>query len=215
MSAFLGAQISVLGMKQPGTKEWIRAVARHMNLSLSDLALKSGLAASTVTRYVNDASGRIGITKRTLDAISDFTGIPQHVIPGERRLTGFGEPDAIPFDNDNEPQPDWVKQAVARFREESASLVPWIMKGWALDQVGVLPGDILLIDLNLRPKNGDIVCAQITDWATGSAETVFRRFDPPFLTAHSGKLGPQKPELIDDDRVKVRGVMVARIGLRR
>jgi transcriptional regulator with XRE-family HTH domain len=201
-------------VQQPSTKEWIRAVARHLNLSLSDLALRSGLAASTVTRYVNDGSGTIGITKRTLDAISSFAGVPQHVLPGERRLPGMAEPEAVPFDQAETPQPEWVQRAVESFREGSNSVVPWLMKGWALDMAGVLPGDIMLIDLNARPKAGDVVCAQITDWATGAAETIFRRFDPPFIVAHSAKLGPQKPEIVDDDRVAVRGVMIGRIGLR-
>ncbi|MBX3580100.1 MAG: hypothetical protein KF723_23095 [Rhizobiaceae bacterium] len=201
-------------MLQPGTKEWVRAVARHLNLSPSDLALKSGLAASTVTRYINDRSGTIGISQRSLDAIAEFSGVPVHVMPGQRRPGGMSEADAVPFDTDANPKPDWIKQAVSEARSQSNAVDAWVMKGWSLDQVGVQPGDILLVDMNLRPKTGDIVCAQITDWATGTAETVFRRFDPPFLTAHSGKLGPQKPDLVDDDRVAVRGVVTARIGLR-
>lgn len=201
-------------MKQPGTKEWIRAVARYMNLSLSDLALRSGLAASTVTRYVNDGSGRVGITKKTLDAISDFSGVPQHLMPGERRISSLSEPEASPLEGADQPHPEWVKHALAELREGRNAVDPWIMKSWALDLVGVLPGDILVVDLNQRPRAGDIVCAQLTDWTTNTVETVFRRYDPPFLTSHSSKLGPQKPEVVDDDRVTVRGVVIARIGLR-
>lgn len=201
-------------MMQHSTKEWLRAVAQHLNLSPSDLAARSGLAASTLTRYLNDSSGTIGISQRSLDAVASYSGVPINVIPGARRPAGMSEPDAIPYDADQAPRPEWLRHAVASMRADSNALDPWVIKGWSLDLVGILPGDILMIDLNLRPKAGDIVCAQITDWTTGQADTVFRRFDPPYITAHSGKLGPQKPELVDDDRVSVRGVMVARIGLR-
>ena len=35
-----------------------------------------------------------------------------------------------------------------------------------------------------------------------------RRYDPPFIAAHSAKLGPQRPELVDDERVVILGVEV-------
>lgn len=201
-------------MLQQNTKEWVRAVARHLNLSASDLALKSGLAASTLTRYLNDRSGTIGISQRSLDAVSEYSGIALNVMPGERRLRGMGEPEAVPFEADETPWPKWVRETVAALHAESNGVDPWVMRSWSLDLIGILPGDILMMDLNAKPKAGDIVCAQITDWTTGQAETVFRRFDPPFISSHSAKLGPQKPDLVDDDRVSIRGVMTARLGFR-
>lgn len=208
------AQFSVPAMMQQSTKEWLRAVARHLNLSASDLALRSGLAASTLTRYLNDRSGTIGISQRTLDAVSDFSGIPINVMPGQRRQAGASEPEAIKLDRDPTPWPDYVHDAVAAIRGRNNSIEAWVMKSWALDLVGIVPGDILLINTTARAKAGDIVYALITDWSTGHVEAVLRRFDPPFICAHSGKLGPQKPDLIDDDRVLVRGVMTARLGVR-
>lgn len=209
------AQFIVPAMMQQSTKEWLRAIARHLNLSPSDLALKSGLAASTLTRYLNDRSSTIGISQRTLDAVAAYAGIAVNVMPGQRRAAGgMAEPDAVPYDTDDQPKPLWLQRAIADMRAETNALDPWVMKGWGLDMVGVMPGDVLMIDMNARPRAGDIVCAQIVDWATGAAETVIRRFDPPYLTAHSAKLGPLKPELIDDDRVSVRGIAIARIGVR-
>jgi SOS-response transcriptional repressor LexA len=82
----------------------------------------------------------------------------------------------------------------------------WIMKSWSLDLLGILPGDVLMVDQNRRPKAGDIVCAQITDLATGRTETVMRRFEPPFLTTYSAKMGPGRPEAVDDERVVIMGV---------
>lgn len=188
------------------SKEWLRAVARYMNQSMSELALNSGLAASTLTRFINDRSGKLTVTERTLDAVALYSGIAKNVLPGQRRLPGFGESEAVPFGQQEERLPDWVATAVEARKHHRNGIEAWVMKGWALDLLGILPGDIVLIDQNRRPKAGDIVCAQLTDLATGHTETVMRRYDPPFLTTFSAKSGPSRPEQVDDERVIVLGV---------
>ena len=189
------------------TKEWLQAVAAYMNQSLSHLALNSGIAASTLTRYVNDKTGTLTLTDRTLDKIVAYTGVQKNVMPGQRRLPGFGESEAVPYDPRHDGElPEWVRQAIAAHRGNRNGVEAWLMKGWALDLLGVLPGDILMIDQNKRPRAGSIVLAQLADLATGRTETVMRRYDPPFLTTHSSKLGPTRPEQVDDERVVIIGV---------
>lgn len=193
--------------RQHDTKEWLRAVAAYMNLSLSDLALRSGLAPSTITRYVYDKSGNLSVTQRTLDAVSNFSGVPKQVLPGQRSIPGFGEGEAYPYTEfSGDALPSWVIQAIAAIRGDRNGVEAWVMKGWSLDLLGILPGDVLIIDQNRRPKAGDIVCAQITDLGTGKTETVMRRYEPPFILTHSSKLGPQRPETVDDERVVIMGV---------
>ncbi len=191
----------------PDTKEWLRAVAAYMNQSLSELALNSGIAASTLTRYINDRSNTLTVTDRTIEAVSKYTGIPRTVMPGQRKLPGFGESEAVPYDaRQEEPLPAWVRAAIAAHKGNRNGVEAWVMKGWTLDMLGILPGDILMIDQNKRAKAGNIVCAQITDLATGRAETVMRRYEPPFLLTYSSKLGPARPEQVDDERVIIMGV---------
>lgn len=211
MRVAVSPQTIVRAMSQPhDPKEWIRSVARYMNLSLSDLALNSGLAASTVTRYINDKSGKLTITERTLEAISRYSGVPRGAYPGQRKLPGFGESEATPYTSQtSEPDdllPTWVLTAIDAHKGNRNGIEPWIMKSWSLDLLGILPGDVLMIDQNRRPKAGDIVCAQITDLVTGRTETVMRRFEPPFLTTYSAKMGPSRPEQVDEERVVIMGV---------
>jgi len=190
-------------------KEWIRSVARHMNLSLSDLAVNSGLAASTVTRFINDTSGKLTVTERTLDAISRYSGVPRGAYPGQRRLPGFGESEATRYTSEtqlDEMLPPWVLAAINAHKGNRNGVEPWVMKSWSLDLLGILPGDVLMIDQNKRPKAGDIVCAQISDLVTGRTETVMRRYEPPFLTTHSAKMGPARPEQVDEERIVIMGV---------
>lgn len=191
----------------PDTKEWLVAVARYMNQSLSELAINSGIAASTLTRFVNDRSNTLTVTERTIERVASYSGVAKTTFPGQRRLPGFGEPEAVPYDpRQEEKLPDWVMQAIDAHKRQRNGVEAWVMKGWALDLLGVLPGDILMIDQNKRPKAGSIVCAQITDLASGSTETVMRRYDPPFIVAYSAKLGPSRPEQVDEDRVVIMGV---------
>ena len=89
------------------------------------------------------------------------------------------------------------------------------MKGAALDALGILPGDVVIIDHNLKPKAGDVVVATITDYQTGNAETVMRVFQPPFIVAHSIRLGPLRPEHVDEDRVQILGTSIGTLRARR
>ncbi|TPW33219.1 hypothetical protein FJU08_01245 [Martelella alba] len=192
---------------QRDTKVWLKAVADHMNLSLSKLALNSGMAASTLTRYFNDRTGSVGITQSTLENVARYSGFRPGQMPG-RNLNNLAEPDALPFDNDNEPQPEWISLAVKAARSSRNGVEAWIMKGAALDGIGVMPGDVVIIDQNRRAKSGDIVIAQIVDPVRGIAETVMRLYQAPFITTHSMRLGPQRPEQVDDDRVSIAGTAI-------
>lgn len=197
---------------QRETKAWIEAVARHMNMSPSRLALQSGMAASTLTRYLNDGTGTIGISQTSLDRIAQFSGVPVHRMPGER-AGGFQEEDAIPLDR-SETATDRTRRAVDAIAEGRNHVFPLEMKGWALDLQGILPGDVLVFDMNARAKPDDIVCVQRVDWTTGDADTLVRIYKPPMVLAHSAKLGPLAPLMVDEDRVSIRGVMIGAIRVR-
>lgn len=198
---------------QRSTKEWIQAVAASMNLSPSALAKNSGNAASTVTRFLNDTTNTIGISQRTLERIAEYSGVPVHRMPGERGPGGFAEPDVVEFEK-SEKASEWMKDAVAAIRAGRNHVFAFEMRSWALDQSGIRPGDVLVFDMQARPRPDDVVCVQVADWSTGEAETVVRIYKPPFVMTHSAKLGLQAPLAVDEDRVSLRGVMLACIRAR-
>lgn len=195
---------------QRATKDWIAAVAAYLNMSPSALAKNSGNAASTVTRYLNDATDTVGISQRTLDRIAQYSGIPVLRLPGEATGAGYQEPDAIPIEN-SEKATGWIVNAVDAARAGRNNVTAFEMRGWALDLSGILPGDILVFDLQARARPDDVVLVEAMDFATGKAETLVRLYKPPFVLAHSAKLGMQKPMTVDEDRVSIRGVMIAAI----
>jgi len=198
---------------QRETKEWIKAIASHMGLSLSQLALKSGMAASTITRFVNDDTGVLTIQQNSLEQIANFTGFRPYQFPGRAR-PGFSELDAVPFELDDRQPGGWVKAAVDEAKKGRNGVEAWVMKGAALDGMGILPGDVIIVDQNLRPKPGDIVVAQIVDYGRGTAETVIRVYQPPFICSHSVRLGPMRPEHVDEERVSIAGTGIGVLRLR-
>ncbi|WP_180572375.1 hypothetical protein [Agrobacterium vitis] len=208
VTALALAQISFARMAhdQRETKDWLKAIARHMNLSLSQLALNSGMAASTLTRFINDTTNTVGITQASLEKISHYSGFRPNQMPGH--LRGMAEPDALPLIHDTDQKPTWIMSAVEAAKAGRNGVEAWSMKGAALDALGIFPGDVLLVDQNKRAKTGDIVLAQLIDHSLGTADTVVRLYQAPFITTHSMRLGPQRPEQVDDDRVSIVGVVV-------
>jgi hypothetical protein len=86
----------------------------------------------------------------------------------------------------------------------------WEIRGRALDLAGLLPGDVVAVDPGRSAlKTGDVVCAQIYDWQKGSATTVFRIYEPPYLVALSTDPQHRKPVLVDGDQVLLKGRVVA------
>ena len=189
---------------QRETKAWIRAIADYLDLSPSALAIRAGVAASTLTRYLNDPTGVAGVSQKTLDAIAALSGIPVHQMPNGR-AHGFSEPEATPYDFAETER--GFDAAIRLLCQERNGRVPWEMRSWGLDGRGIVPGDVLLLDLNRKPKSGDIVCAQVYDWSGAGTQTVFRIFDPPFLVMNTTKIDPDKPRVVDDENVVIKGTV--------
>ena len=87
----------------------------------------------------------------------------------------------------------------------------WRITGRALEMAGYLPGDLVVVDLDRKAARGDAVCAQIYDLDNDTAQTVLRLFEPPYLVAASSRAEFRKPDLVDDERVKIMGVVVASV----
>ncbi len=199
---------------QSDTKAWIRAVAAHLNLTLTDLAKSAGVGQPTITRYVNDRTGKVGISQRTLDAISKFSGIPPHKMPTARTPS---DPDAVPYTEEHAAEgTGWLAKIVMKANTEEPWRKPWLMTSRALDFAGIQPGDILFVDSRLTPKSGDTVLAEVFRVQASGAEHVVRLFEPPFLLTRSSMPASLKPLIVDADTVVIRGVVdfVLRAGRR-
>jgi transcriptional regulator with XRE-family HTH domain len=184
----------------------IRVMART-GWNQTDLAQRAGLDPSTLSRFLSGhRPGRAlrASTIRKIEAITGiaFTGGDEPAGPAG---SGFAEAEAEPL---AVPSQGPLQEIVAALSRGRVNIDPWTLKSRALDGAGFRPGDILLVALGETPVAGDVVCAQIYDWAKGKAETVFRLFQPPYLVAATSEAGLLRPFVVDDSRVIVKGVVV-------
>lgn len=198
-----------MALDQRETKNWITTVAKHMGLSPSQLSLNSGMAASTVTRYLNDQSNTVGISQASLEKIAHYSGFRPHQMPGQVRNEGASE--VIPFRRDLASFEDWVVSAVEKAVAAKNGIGAWLVRAASLDGMGVLPGDIILVDHAKRPSAGDVVLVEVKSHSQAEPEKRMRVWQPPFVLSHSMRLGPQRPEQVDEDLVVLYGTRVGLI----
>jgi hypothetical protein len=78
----------------------------------------------------------------------------------------------------------------------------------ALEGLGYLPGDIVIVDLRHNPVPGDVVCAQVYESDRSEPETVMRIYRPPVLVAATFDEQLQRLLWVDDPRIKIEGVVL-------
>lgn len=198
-------------------KAWITHIMDRASLTRTELAREAGLSPSTLAKFENDPTNAAQLEKATVRKIEQRFGIRLDDFErarSEARATapreGLAGPEAEPFVG--QPGGDRVSRAVALMIDGQPGVVSWQLLSNAVDGAGYLPGDVLIVDLNAGPRDGDVVCAQAYDRA-GRASTVFRLYQKPFLTAAGST--SIRPMFVDDENVQIRGVVVASLRARR
>lgn len=177
----------------------------------AELARRTGVNPSTFSKFENDPDNKAQLEPATIALIEEASGLRAFDHSVHAKPRGLAEAESARY----EAEPlAVVHGAVKAIKGERNGIDPWVLKSRCLEAAGYLPGDVLLVDLNARPEPGDVVCAQVYD-RNGRAETVFRIFEDPFLVAATLDRTVIKPWLIDNDRVVVRGVVIASVRERR
>lgn len=194
-------------------RKWLDAAVAYSGMSLTQIARTAKIAPTILTRFRNDPDHVGTLSFATIMAVADASGAettPE--ILGSSAATPrrvLREPEAAPYEIETGGE---ISRAVAAMVGNAGHLLPWELKTRALEQEGYLPGDILILDLNAVATSGDIVCAQIYDWTNPSAtQTVWRIYEAPFLIAATSAPDMRKPLLVDQDKVMIKGVVVAMI----
>jgi hypothetical protein len=186
---------------------WIQAILATNRWTPTRLAREAGISQSTLAKFLGDPLNAAHLSSRSVEQIAGVSPLAPYsteLPPGR----GFGEADAQPFDATDSD--DLVAKAVLAAKGGRNHVDPWVLRSRAIESAGYIPGDVLIVDLNATPADGDIVCAQVYDRA-GNAETVFRLLERPFLAAATLERRHIRPLLIDDEQVVVRGVVVASV----
>lgn len=182
-------------------RAWIMDVCRRTGLKPTPLAKAAGLAPSTLLRAL-DPDNPGSLERRSIDKIVQKFGVDPPAMygtpaPAPARV-GFGEPEMKRIGG---PMP-------ADASQQSTTEGYWTIQTRALELAGYLPGDQVTADSSIVPRARDIVVAQIVDHQRGTAETVLRIYEPPYLlTETTDERARRKPLLVDNDTVAIWGVV--------
>lgn len=190
---------------QAQQREWLKEIVKVTGNSLSTIAAKANVSDTTLSRLVNSASYDGVLSAVTITRITEAYQLPgPEEYAGRRPMMG-GFSEAERFDAASDPAGiATIVQAMLGNRPSSDA---WLLKTEALEEVGYLPGDVVIVDTKGTPAAQDAVCAQVYDFQRGAAQTVWRVYDPPFLVAASRDRTAHKPLLVDGDRVRIMGVV--------
>lgn len=196
---------------QERQRAWLREVLETKRLKPSQLAIGAGVSDTTISRLLNSETYTGTLAQETIERIKDTYKVPgpEEYAGGRGRATALlGLSEASRFDPRKEKAD--LARVIEAIMHGRANVEPWRLKTMALDSVGYLPGDIVIVEAlpeGRLPKPQDAVCAQVVDYQHGAAETVWRVYDPPFLVGASTERTAFKPLLVDGDRVKIAGVI--------
>jgi hypothetical protein len=190
-------------------REWLRALMQNTGLAPSPLARGAGVSESTVTRILNNPDYTGTLSPESIERLTgayrvagpDGFSAPRRVDP-----VGFSEATQLEFNG----APDQLAGILRAIIHGRNNVHPWRLRTNALEGVGYMPNDIVFVQMladNQHPRAKDAVCAQVLDYQRGTAETVWRVFDPPFLVGAALDRTAYKPLLVDNERVKVAGVI--------
>jgi hypothetical protein len=189
---------------------WVNATLLANGWKPTNLARISGFDPSTLSRFLADPLNKAQLNSTVVQKIALAGGIPPYLTEPPTQQRGFAESEATPYVAEDNA----IAAAVAGFQVQGPAIDAWVMKSRALEFAGYLPGDVLVVDMNATPRDGDTVCAQLYD-RQGQAETAFRIYEKPFLVAASADAALRRPVLIDGERAIVRGVVVASLRNRK
>jgi DNA-binding Xre family transcriptional regulator len=186
-------------------REYLKWVIAQTGKKPTPLAREIGIAASTLSRVLKEGSTttlRADTLSKLQEYMSLFVSGDSPAAPG---LRGLAE-DAVPFDAERaDPAVSAAIRALIGSREEADSRT---IRTRALEGLGYLPGDIVIIDLRRKPVRGDVVCAQVSELGRSEPETVMRIYQPPVLVAATFDEQLQRLLWVDDPRVKIEGVVL-------
>ena len=187
-------------------REWLAYLrTKHRLRSDREIATRAGLSPTTIYRWLDpDAHFVMSLSK--LKQVADAFEEPLPAGLGDvGRVAGFSE-ELTAF----------AGASPALQAKPEADHGRWILNSEVLNLEGFRPGDVLDFNFKLRPERGDIVVAQVRDNKLGTAQTVLRQYQPPFLLTRSSDPGiDPAPLTVDDKDVYIVGVFEQMVRLRR
>lgn len=202
---------------------WFKARQKKVGVTAEDIAQRMGRNRSAVSHIYNGdrrmslewAQAFADVLQVSVDEVLARAGVIESQDGTPKRTTGqkpngFEEADAAPF-TPKPGQADQIATIARAMGGERPGVDVWQVKTNALELNGYMPGDFILVDTNQSEmcKPGDFAVAQVYNWQTGTAETVFRRFEPPVLVSACTDKSLRGVFVVDQNNVSIRGKIIA------
>lgn len=190
---------------------WVDWLCSRTGKTDASLAKEAGLAINYVYRKRADGTV-LGATQ--IRMLAEHYGLPgpdTYLLPSS---SGFSDEGAR-YDAAAPGQDAVLKSMIETALKGRPNAAPYILKTRALEDAGYLAGDIIIADASVSPNAGDAVVAQVYDLRSGTAETMFRILEPPYLIAACSDPALRKPLLVDNERVIVMGTITQSFRARR
>lgn len=179
--------------------DWLDQVLKKTGLTLNALAEMARVNPATLYRFHSGASDHMRAV-----TINRIAKVAQVEPPA---FSGLSAGDARDYDIKTLPE-----TALPGPGEPQLAAVKVTHDAMRLSEIAA--GDILIIDRARAPAAGDIVVAQLYDFRLGTAETIVRIYEPPYLVASTDNAEHRRPLLVDNDRVQITGVVARQIRVR-
>lgn len=191
---------------------WLRHIERTSGKTLTEIARASHVDPSTISKFIHNAQGHT-LTTKIVQRIEDATRVPAYQSNVAPKLVAFSEEEAQPYVVD--PASDNLLEVALRELVSRSNAVDlWLLKTTALSAMGLQPGMVAIVDRDAKPRNGDCVVAQRYDFRRGSAETIWRVFRQPYLLGAPAEGEPPLPEIVDNEKIVVMGVVTGACHIR-
>jgi transcriptional regulator with XRE-family HTH domain len=181
----------------------LREILARTGWTQTELAKRAGLDPSTLSRFLANEDAVQSLRASTLRKLEELMGMPL--------ANALQQPPPVPGLGLSESEADPLPASGAgpqQIMPPQPGLDAWLLKSRSLEQLGLLPGDVLMVKLGATALRGDIVCAQVYDWPQRKAQTVFRLFDPPYLLAATAESRLMRPFEVDNENVIIKGVVM-------
>jgi transcriptional regulator with XRE-family HTH domain len=192
---------------------WLENIVASSGMTITDIARRAKLDPSTLTRFRNKNEGGHALTARTVKKIEEATGVPAYEQRLRPKLSYYSEEEGVPYRFDDGVQ-DLLINALRTTVSGNNSVDLWVLKSHVLAAVGYNEGDVVVVDREAIPRPGDAVIAQKYDYRRGVAETIFRVYRTPYLLTALAHGEPGQPEIVDEENVVIKGVVVGGCRLR-
>lgn len=186
----------------------LKQLLSEHGISQTDLARILGRDKAVITNLFH---GRRQLKAEEAMVIARHIGVPVSQILGvsEKGAQGFSEPSVlVPFQH----EPLQVKGRSDIVKKDGKYYLEMEKKGYSpktyalevrddsMSLSGIMPGDVIISEMDRPCKAGQIVVAQ--HYKGRGAETIIRKYTPPFLLPHS-MTGSYKPYSLNEDEVRL------------